>query len=404
MFRKLFSGSTADYDRQPLWKNFLKSIVLLTFALVAALISSGTANSGDVTTTLLTALVSLSIATWVALRFVPRLARSVKWAWLPRFTKYEITYEGAIFLGAVLVVLLAAINTSNNLLYMVLSSLLAILLISGLLSTQNFRHIELELDLPERTFAGDSVPVSVRIRNHRRILPALSLQTEPAGTSIYFPVIQPQGAVQYHGQTTFPRRGLYTFEKLRIASRFPFGFFLKARDLDVHAECICYPRIRPVDQLDISIPDLMGTYQHLERGSGIDLYTVRDYVPSDSARHVHWKATAKTGMLKTREFAAEESRRVILSFDRRGYPEDAERFEDLVSKAASLAFHLANSGVTVTFVSDEWESPAESPETALDAILHYLALVEMSGEAYVPRVNSQRQAFLLSLRHNGAAA
>jgi uncharacterized protein (DUF58 family) len=244
--------------------------------------------------------------------------------------------------------------------------------------------------------------VSLRIRNHRRILPAISLQTEPPGSGLYFPVVQPQDSVHYLSQTTFARRGRYTFSKLHTASRFPFGFFLKARDFKVDAECICYPEIRPVDQLDVSIADILGTHQRLERGAGNDLYTIRDYLPSDSARHVHWKATAKTATLKTREFAAEESRHVILAFDRRGSPADADRFEDLVSKAASLAFHLTQSGVKVTFVSDEWESPTHTSETALDAILNYLALVDMSDTAPAPYLEPAQQAAVLSLRGNGA--
>jgi uncharacterized protein (DUF58 family) len=51
---------------------------------------------------------------------------------------------------------------------------------------------------------------------------------------------------------------------------------------------------------------------------GSDLYTIRDYQPSDSVRHIHWKATAKTSTLKTREFAAEESHNIVLVFDRYG--------------------------------------------------------------------------------------
>ena len=58
---------------------------------------------------------------------------------MPAFAQYKITRDGGIFLGALLVVLSAAINTSNNLLYMVLSALLAVLLLSGLLVGHEFQ-------------------------------------------------------------------------------------------------------------------------------------------------------------------------------------------------------------------------------------------------------------------------
>jgi len=117
---------------------------------------------------------------------------------------------------------------------------------------------------------------------------------------------------------------------------------------------------------------------------------IRNYVPSDSARHVHWKASAKTSTLKTCEYAAEESRRITLLFDAFGHPGDAEKFEDLVSYAASLAYHLIESGVEVNFVSGQWQS------SALEAILEFLALVEMSSSPQAPP--SFAQAVQLSLR------
>jgi uncharacterized protein (DUF58 family) len=108
------------------------------------------------------------------------------------------------------------------------------------------------------------------------------------------------------------------------------------------------------------------------------LYTIRDYVPSDSARHVHWKASAKTATLKTREYAAEESRKIMLVFDRFGHPGDIEKFERLVSYSASLAYYLIHDGIEVMFITDEWQSGV------LEQILEYLALVEMSSSRDVP--------------------
>jgi uncharacterized protein (DUF58 family) len=125
---------------------------------------------------------------------------------------------------------------------------------------------------------------------------------------------------------------------------------------------------------------------------------IRDYVPSDSSRHVDWKATAKTAALKTREFAAEDNRRILLVFDRYGSANDEDDFEVMVSRAASLSFHLIRNGQPVHFVSDDWESPAEASEATLDALLNYLALVQMSETAPQPQFDPERGALLLSLR------
>jgi uncharacterized protein (DUF58 family) len=402
MFWKLSVKPRAKAKQPPMWKTFLQSLAFLTVALMFALYSSTAAHAGNMPATLITALTSVVLALWVGIRFVPRLARDVDWTWMPGFGQYKVTREGGIFLVALLIVLSAAVNTSNNLLYIVLSSLLALLVLSALLSHKNFKYLEMELLLPPHVFVGESMPVSIRIRNHRRVFPAFSLLTEPPGQSLYFPVIQPQVTVQRLSEATFARRGRYSFDKLGTKSRFPFGFFLKNRDYRVSAECICYPEILPEEELDVSIRDIIGSHERPERGSGSDLHMIRDYVPSDSARHVDWKATAKTAALKTREFAAVNSHRLLIAFDRYGNPADADPFEDLVSRAASLALHLIRNGQPVLFLSDDFDCPADASEASLDAILQYLALVEMSATAAPPQFDPERGALLLSLRRGRA--
>ncbi len=401
MLRKLLAKLPADRGHESMWKSFLQSMGLLALAMLAALYSTSAAGMGDMSAAVTAALISLAIAAWVGIRFVPRLARGVDWAWLPLFTQYKITRDGGIFAGVLLVVTSAAINTSNNLLYMVLSALLAVVLLSALLSAMNSKFLEMELLLPSRTFAGETIPLSVRIRNHRRFFPAFSLQTEPPGGGLYFTVVQPQGTAILSGKARFARRGRYSIERLKTISRFPFGFFSKAWSYPVDAACICYPEILSQDLLKVSVADILGSHQRSERGLGSDLHTIRDYVPSDSARHVHWKASAKTGALKTREFATEDSRRVILAFDRFGQPRDDDRFEALVTQAASMAFHLIRSGAQVMLVSDDWESPEGSSESTLDHILHYLALVEMSASAKAPEFDVRGGALMFSLRNDG---
>src|SRR5262249_1749466 len=312
-----------------MWKNFLSSITLLAIALISALYSSSATKDGRMLASAISAFVALGIAVWVSLKFVARLARGVDWDWLPFSSQYHVTREGWLYFGALLVVVFAAINTANNLLYMVLSALLAVLLLSGFLSGLNFRFLRILVRVPSHCFAGEPFPISIQINNEKRIFPSLSLQFEPAYGSafqfshFYAPVVRSLGNTRQMGQAIIARRGKFVMKELKASSRYPFGFFLKARTYRVNAECIFYPEIIPSDQMDISVMDLQGEHQRFDRGLGHDLYMIRDYVPSDSARHVHWKASAKTSTLKTREYSAEESRRVLLSFDRYGHPWDA---------------------------------------------------------------------------------
>ena len=60
------------------------------------------------------------------------------------------------------------------------------------------------------------------------------------------------------------------------------------------------------------------------------------------------------------------------------------------AELVQLAFHLTNNGLEVTFMSDEWHG------STIDSTLEYLALVEMSIAAELPRVDEE--AVMLSLR------
>jgi uncharacterized protein (DUF58 family) len=387
-----------------MWKHFGACIGLLTIAMMAALYSSSSGREGRGVAASISAFIALGIAVWVGVRFVPRLASSVDWDWLPFLSRYHITHDGWIYFGAVLVVVFAALNTSNNLLYMVLSALLAVVLLSGFLSGLNFRHLRIELRVPSHCFAGESFPASIQVYNEKKVFPSFSLRFEPPEQAafrfftFYIPVIPAQRHVSKTGQAMFARRGRYTIREAKTSCRYPFGFFYKFRKHPVAAECICYPEIIPQERMNRSALDIQGQSPRFERGLGFDLYTIRDYLPVDSARHVDWKASAKTATLKTREYAAEESRRVVLAFDRFGRSGDAERFEQLVSYAASIAYHSIQNEIEVALVSDDWQTGHGNSETLLVTILEYLALVEMSASAEPPAREPGDGVLLLSLR------
>src|SRR5947208_10064737 len=98
----------ADPVHRMMWRNFGSSIGLLTIAMMAALYSSSAGRGGRLAPAGIAALIALSIAIWVAIRFVPRLASNVEWDWLPFFSQYKITREGWIYFGAVTIVVFAA--------------------------------------------------------------------------------------------------------------------------------------------------------------------------------------------------------------------------------------------------------------------------------------------------------
>jgi len=388
-----------------MWKSFLSSIGLLTIAMLSALYSSNATRDGLILASAVSAFIALGIAIWVALKFVPRLAKGVEWDWIPFSTHDHVTKEGWLYFGALIIVVFAAVNTANNLLYMVLSALLSVLLLSGFLSALNLRLLKVTARMPTHCFAREPFPISIQVHNLKQLFPTFSLQLEPVEqspfrfSSFYVPLVRHDKHSSDPGQAVIARRGRYVLQKIKASSRYPFGFFLKDLDFPVDAECTCYPEIIPQERIDFSIIDIQGSNQRFEHGLGHDLYMIRDYLPSDSARHVHWKASAKTSTLKTREYSAEESRSVVLAFDRFGHPHETEQFEQLVSYTASLAYHFIHSGLELSLVSDDWQSAKGHSQAVLDSILHYLALVQISSAAGLPNLSAAHGAIRLSLRN-----
>jgi len=379
-----------------MWKSFMSSIGLLAIAMMAALYSSNATRDGRGVAAGFSAVVALAIAIWVGVKFVPRLASHVDWEWLPFFTHYHITREGWIYFGALIIVVFSAINTSNNLLYIVLSALLAVIVLSGFMSGLNFKSIRTIVRMPSHCYAGEPFPITIQVRNEKTFFPTFSISFEPVRESpfrfstFYVPLIKGMQQISRTELAMLPARGHFKLQSVNGSSRYPFGFFRKDRKYSAEAECLCYPEILPKEHMNLEAMDVGGSNERFSRGLGQDLYMIRDYIPSDSARHVHWKASAKTSTLKTREYAVEEAHRMTIAFDRFGQTRDVDRFERLVSTAASLAYHLANDGIEVNFTTDEWHG------NKLESILEYLALVEMSALAERPMTNDE--AVKLSLR------
>src|SRR5437868_7769334 len=301
----------------PAVRAFFPSLTALSRALLLPLYSSAAAELGQLVLASTSALAALAIAGWVAVTLVPTLARRTPLRWIGYKIEYRISREGWIYFGGLLLVALAALNTGNNLLFLILASLIALILMSGILSSISLSGIEMRLVLPEHIFAGQPVRSQVELENQKLTLPSFSLRVEAAQAKdapisaildkpVYFPYLPRQERVQQIVPMKFPRRGVYHQDAFRIVTRFPFGFLQKARRLDLKTEALVYPSVDPTTEYRNVLPVLQGAVETVTKGRGQDLYGVRDYVHTDSARLVHWKATARSGSLTVREINLED--------------------------------------------------------------------------------------------------
>jgi uncharacterized protein (DUF58 family) len=380
---------------RPSWRNFLIAMVALGAALFLALYSGAAVQGGHLIVAALSAVMALVLAGWVAISIVPVLARRTPLRWLTYQIDYKLTREGGVYLAGIFVVALAALNTGNNLLFMILACLLAGVLISGLLSRQVLSGIEVHLALPEHIFAGRSVMAIAELRNTKQLLPSFSVslvsEEKPKskknpqmnaaprilGRPIYFPHIPHQQTARQDVELTFPRRGVYRQDVLGLRTKFPFGFLQKTRQMGSEIEALVYPAVQPTEEFYEILPLVSGELESYQRGRGNDLYGIRDYVFNDSARHVDWKASARTTALQVREYAREDERRVMLAFDPYlgASGQDDKQFERAVTLCAGLAWHFYEINSVLEFRSAGFATPRVTAGEIIYDILRYLASV-----------------------------
>jgi uncharacterized protein (DUF58 family) len=394
------AGRPATSSREPgrvdraAWRTFFLALAELGGALLLALSSTAAAESGKVTFAWATALASLAVAGWVMFTLVPALARRTPLRWLAYRIDYRATREGIVYLGGVFIVAMAALNTGNNLLFMVLACLLAGILISGIISQLVLSGIEVRMVLPEHIFAGRPVLAWAELINHKQRVPSFSLQlvgvvgrsregAKPENwiltTPVYFPYVPRRQTAQQSIELRFPARGVYRQELLGLRTRFPFGFLEKTRRVASGIEAVVYPAVEPTGELSEILPLVAGELESFLRGRGQDLYAIRDFQTSDSARHVDWKASAKTGVLQVREFTRDDDRRVLLALDPFVPPALAAQgasdplFERGVALCASLAWHFHELDSVLAFRSGGFGTPMGSASESIYSILRHLA-------------------------------
>ena len=298
--------------------------------------------------------------------------------WLPRTIRP--TREGWWLISATLVVGLAATNTGNNLLYLILAMMLSFTVISGVLSEQALRRVRLQRRTPDRIFAGAPATFSVRLTNGKRRLPSYTLyvtEPDPGGRTTpvrFFLKVDPQAREGWTYSLMFPRRGRQPLPGLRLFTRFPFGLFTKSSRPLQNQPVLVYPAVRPLTRHEVPAALESGWREQHRRGRGAGLYNLRQYRPGDDPRLLPWKTSARTGDLVLREHEAEERPQVRMILEDPAPGAAAEAVEKDLSYAASVAAYAIRRGAAVELVTGDGVLPFDTGEAHLDRVLEWLAV------------------------------
>ncbi len=307
-----------------------------------------------------------------------RLWKAVR-SW-PGRPQLSFTKEGRYMVAITLGVGLAAINTGNNLLYLFLGMLLSMIIVSGVLSELTLRQLDISRRMPRPLFARTPFLAEVVVRNRKARFPSFSLQVEDVITGIerskrcYFLKIPANQVQRTSYRVSLPRRGKYSYQGVRLSTRFPFGFFVKARLYSYPAEVVVYPKVHPLEWFDLERLTGEGASTRPRKGMGREFHTLRTYQVGDDGTPAG------------------------LSGD------EAESLGDTLTEfTASLLIHFSERGFRVTLVTQRGTLGIDPEGGSVTTGLHALALLdfeplELHGEPWSVE-NPQKTPSLLVSDH-----
>ncbi|MBI5771307.1 MAG: DUF58 domain-containing protein [Verrucomicrobia bacterium] len=334
--------------------------------------------------------------------------------WPARGHRILPTISGTVLISLAMGIGTAAYNSSSNILFITLSLLLSCLILSGVLSWLNLRGVAWRLQLAGPLRAGHDASVALDLRNGKSFLPTyglwFELEARPVGAEVpqraestitakgidvkaawaKADAAAQRGTVMLRSRLECggdarlewgfkpERRGRLRVELAGVGSLFPFGFLKKEVGTDLRAETVVWPA--PVEyrrQAVLSARRLAGGERVARAGAGGDLRSLRRYTEGDSHRLIHWKASARTGTLLVRQYAAEsaEGFALWLRTEASVWPRP-EQFELLVSFGATLAEDLFRAGQLTTVAIDSEPPVPVRRRRDLEDFLDRLAVVE----------------------------
>ncbi|NUP09184.1 MAG: DUF58 domain-containing protein [Polyangiaceae bacterium] len=309
-----------------------------------------------------------------------------------RFSRrLKLTREGKYYLGITLGVGFAAINTGNNLLYLLLGMLLSLILVSAVMSELSLRKLSVTRRLPLRAQVGRAHLVEIEVFNHKGKVPSYAIEVEdlragqPADKRCFFLKISPTSAQVAAYRRTPARRGRDHHTGFRIATRFPFGLFEKSREVRAPGDLIIYPAVDAV-QLPVDLGSKSGhSGRIIGRGGGDDIYTVRPMRDGDDPRDIYWRKSAGMPQMILRERVREARPDVELVLDvvrpSQVSSEYVNGFERRVREVASRAVAHLKRGDTVVVRTTTNQRVSANRNTGADPVLRFLALVEPVDES-----------------------
>jgi len=315
-----------------------------------------------------------------------RRAREI-WREIRAWRRIRFTSGGVVFTLGTLAVGFAAMNTGNNLLYLLLGAMLGFIAVSGWLSEQAIRGLVVRRHIPRAVTVGQELRLSYHVENTKAWLPSLAVEIveESLPGRAFLAHAPAQATAKTRSLNAFSRRGVHQLHTVTLATSFPFGMFLKERDLVLPGEVVVWPRTDRLYRAPAPgggrIP-MSGSTARGPAGQRGEYRSLRAYRPGDDPRDIHWRSSARLREPVLREYERDGAETRWICLDLRAKPGDAA--EVAVEAAASLAADAAAAGRGFALVAGNALVEPGEGSGQLERVLDVLARVDFSVTAPAP--------------------
>ncbi len=275
---------------------------------------------------------------------------------------FRLTTPGKVFFSFLVSIIVIAMVTGNNLLFLIISVMMGFMIVSGIESERNIRDIKVTRLTPGEFFAGTQ-------SNMRYVLRCPSRDVERVVVHDLEPI--PLGFLKkgessiLEAKACFEKRGRNTLGKIKVYTTFPYGLFEKSILFDQEDHVIVYPK--PIE------------YQYKHGSSWKDnagkaardmesVSHTRPYTPGDPFSAIAWKKQNTSLVTKVWESTSGMSTLIVLV--------PGKDIETKLGMATFLVLDFHAKGLSFGIVINNYFSGMDNSRMHRRKILERLALVK----------------------------
>ncbi|OGR78380.1 MAG: hypothetical protein A3I11_01930 [Elusimicrobia bacterium RIFCSPLOWO2_02_FULL_39_32] len=280
---------------------------------------------------------------------------------------------------------LAAMNTGNNLVYMVFGMMLGLITASGILSEINLRHLEIDWIFPMEVYAKKTFTIRMLVRNQKEKIPSFGINTaleislnqkKNEWVETNFLMVSAKSQKNSDIQILPEKRGELEIKALKIETQFPFSFFKKYFIRPIDKKLIVYPQLIQIPHLSLKMPYAESQTADHQKGFGDSFWGIKEFSEGDNPKNILWKSSAKFSKLMVRETEKEREKEIFVTL----LPEEEwlqlkiEELEAAISFTASFLDNIFKQGIAVGLISNDFIQKPSTDRKNLIQIFTFLAL------------------------------